>query len=139
MALSSVHDFVGGSRMRKREIPGTFPSSHAYVLMSMENFQLQPLEQNGEEDEGNADPQEPPEDTTKLGTKSSGKVRYWTWKKISNTVMTLLGYSTLYTAIVMIPPYYPILVSWTDFLSPTLETIIIKHISAWFIIPEMQK
>ena len=77
----------------------------------MENFQLQPLEQNGEEDERNADPQEPPEDTTKLGGKMSGKVRYWTWKKISNTVMTLLGYSTLYTAISMIPPYYPILVS----------------------------
>jgi len=88
------------------------------------SFPLQPLEQNGDRDKGNADPgylQEPLEDTTKLGTKSTRKVQSWKdwpWKRILNTVVSLLGYAALFAGISMIAPFYPILVSSTRFLSP---------------------
>ena len=92
--------------------------------MSTESFPLQPLEQNGDRDKGNADPgylQEPLEDATKLGTKNTRKAhswKDWPWKRILNTVMSLLGYTALSTGISMIAPFYPILVSSTHFLSP---------------------
>ena len=99
--------------------------------ISTESFPLQPLEQNGDRDKGNADPgylQEPLEDATKLGIKNTRKVQSWKdwpWKRILNTVMSLLGYTALSTGVSMIAPFYPILVSSTHFLSP--PTIIIGH------------
>jgi len=92
--------------------------------MSTESFPLQPLEQNGDHDKGNADPgylHEPLENATKPGTKSTRKVQSWKdwpWKRILNTVVSLLGYAALFTGISMIAPFYPILVSSTYFLSP---------------------
>ena len=92
--------------------------------MSTDNFPLQPLEQNGDQDKRNANPgylQEPLEDATKLGTKSTRKVQFWKdwpWKRILNTVVSLLGFTALFAGISMIAPFYPILVSSTHFLSP---------------------
>jgi len=92
--------------------------------MSTENFTLQPLEKNGDQDKGNANPgylQEPLEDATKLGTKSARKVQFWKdwpWKRILNTVVSLLGFTALFAGISMIAPFYLILVSSTHFLSP---------------------
>jgi len=88
------------------------------------SFPLQPLEQNGDQDKGNADPgylQEPLEDATKLGIKCTRKVQSWKdcpWKRILNTVVSLLGFTALFAGISMIASFYPILVSSTHFLSP---------------------
>ena len=92
--------------------------------MSTESFPLQLLEQNGDHGKGNADHgkgnadpghlQEPLEDATKLGTKCTRKVqswKNWPWKRILNTVVSLLGYTALFAGISMIQPFYPILVS----------------------------
>ena len=80
--------------------------------MPTESVPLQPLEEeDGDKDEGNTEGNtDPPEDGT---TKSSRKVQYW--KRTLNTVVSLLGYTTLYAGIAMITPFYPILVSSAHF------------------------
>ena len=89
--------------------------------MPTESVPLQPLEEeDGDKDEGNTDP---PEDGIKISTKSSRKVQYW--KRTLNTVVSLLGYTTLYAGIAMIAPFYPILVSSAHF---SLARLISHHL-----------